>query len=394
MVFPLVEESEKSDAKAAVEEHARLQSEFFPNLRLGLLHGRMRSEEKDEIMTAFRDGSFDILVSTSVIEVGVDVPNATVMVIEGANRFGLAQLHQFRGRVGRGSEKSYCILIPDQPDAAENERLQAMVDTNDGFVLAERDLEQRGPGQFLGTRQSGFTELKVANLTDVRLIEKARHYAVVVFEQDPDYSCQKTSFSRLPCSVPGEKHKEISANRMVRAVFPGTFDPIHYGHIDIAQRAARLFDELVIAVYDKPLKSLVFPPRCPHRPCNQSLDSNPKISVMGYSGLTVSFCQSIDAHVIVRGLRVFSDFEFEFRMALANHRLAEDIDVIALITAEEHTFLPPPLSGKLPHWAAMSAALCRRMWKKHCGRVSKNLEMDSKSSRPPHCGIDEIEICG
>ena len=142
MVFPLVEESEKSDAKAAVEEHARLQSEFFPNLRLGLLHGRMRSEEKDEIMTAFRDGSFDILVSTSVIEVGVDVPNATVMVIEGANRFGLAQLHQFRGRVGRGSEKSYCILIPDQPDAAENERLQAMVDTNDGFVLAERDLEQ------------------------------------------------------------------------------------------------------------------------------------------------------------------------------------------------------------------------------------------------------------
>ncbi len=186
MVFPLVEESEKSDAKAAVEEHARLQSEFFPNLRLGLLHGRMRSEEKDEIMTAFRDGSFDILVSTSVIEVGVDVPNATVMVIEGANRFGLAQLHQFRGRVGRGSEKSYCILIPDQPDAAENERLQAMVDTNDGFVLAERDLEQRGPGQFLGSRQSGFTELKVANITDVRLIEKARHYALMVFEQDSD----------------------------------------------------------------------------------------------------------------------------------------------------------------------------------------------------------------
>ncbi len=139
--------------------------------------------------------------------------------------------------------------------------------------------------------------------------------------------------------MPGEKHKEILANNMVRAVFPGTFDPIHYGHIDIAQRAARLFDELVIAVYDKPLKSLVFPPDVRIDLVKQSLDSNPKISVMGYSGLTVSFCQAIDAHVIVRGLRVFSDFEFEFRMALANHRLAEDIDVIALITAEEHTFL-------------------------------------------------------
>lgn len=185
MVFPLVEESEKSDTKAAVEEHARLQAEFFPNLRLGLLHGRMKPDEKDEIMSAFHEGAYDILVSTSVIEVGVDVPNATVMVIEGANRFGLAQLHQFRGRVGRGAGKSYCILIPEQPDAAENERLQAMVDTNDGFVLAERDLEQRGPGQFLGTRQSGFTELKVANISDVHLIEKARNYAISVFEQDP-----------------------------------------------------------------------------------------------------------------------------------------------------------------------------------------------------------------
>ncbi len=126
---------------------------------------------------------------------------------------------------------------------------------------------------------------------------------------------------------------------MVKAVFPGTFDPIHYGHIDIAQRAARLFDELVIAVYDKPLKSLVFSPEERIHLVKQSFINEPKISVLGYSGLTVTFCQAIDAHVIVRGLRVFSDFEYEFRMALANHRLSADIDVIALITAEEHTFL-------------------------------------------------------
>jgi pantetheine-phosphate adenylyltransferase len=126
---------------------------------------------------------------------------------------------------------------------------------------------------------------------------------------------------------------------MVRAVFPGTFDPIHYGHIDIVQRAARLFDEIIVAVYDKPLKSLVFSPQERIRLVQLSFENQPKISVTGYSGLTVSFCQNIDAHVIVRGLRVFSDFEYEFRMALANHRLSPDIEVISLITAEEHTFL-------------------------------------------------------
>ncbi|MCU0487679.1 MAG: ATP-dependent DNA helicase RecG [Anaerolineales bacterium] len=186
IIYPLVEESDKSDAKAAVDEHARLQAEYFPQFSLGLLHGQMRPEDKDLVMDGFRNRKFDILVSTTVVEVGVDVPNATVMVIEGANRFGLAQLHQLRGRVGRGAEKSFCLLIPDSADAVENERLQVMTQTNDGFVLAEKDLEQRGPGQFLGTRQAGFNELKVANLTDVHLIETARRHAIVVFERDPE----------------------------------------------------------------------------------------------------------------------------------------------------------------------------------------------------------------
>jgi ATP-dependent DNA helicase RecG len=186
IIYPLVEESEQSDSKAAVEEHAHLQTEIFPQFKLGLLHGRLRPEEKEEVMAGFKSRAFDILVSTSVVEVGVDVPNATVMLIEGADRFGLAQLHQFRGRVGRGGDQAFCLLIPESEDATENERLQVMAQTNDGFVLAEKDLEQRGPGQFLGTRQSGFTELQLANLTDVHLIEKARRQALILFEQDPD----------------------------------------------------------------------------------------------------------------------------------------------------------------------------------------------------------------
>ncbi len=185
IIYPLVEESDKSDSKAAVEEHARLQKQVFPNFALGLLHGRLKPDEKDEVMARFHARDYQVLVSTTVIEVGVDVPNATVMLIEGANRFGLAQLHQLRGRVGRGGERAFCLLIPESADAIENERLRAMAETTDGFVLAERDLEQRGPGDFLGTRQSGYSELKLANLSDVRLIEKARREAIKVFEHDP-----------------------------------------------------------------------------------------------------------------------------------------------------------------------------------------------------------------
>lgn len=188
IIYPLVEESENNDVKAAVEEHARLQNEVFVNYRLGLLHGRLKPAEKEEVMARFRDGEVQALVSTSVVEVGVDVPNASVMLIEGANRFGLAQLHQFRGRVGRGEDKSYCLLIPETENAVENERLMAMSETNDGFILAERDLDQRGPGEFLGTRQSGFSELRMASLSDVRLIEKARHHAQDLMARDAELS--------------------------------------------------------------------------------------------------------------------------------------------------------------------------------------------------------------
>jgi len=209
IIYPLVEESESIESLAAVEEHTRLQKEVFQNYKIGLLHGRMKPDEKDAVMSDFCKGELQILVSTSVVEVGVDIPNATVMLIEGANRFGLSQLHQFRGRVGRSQYQSYCILIPNTPDAAENERLTAMVETNDGFVLAQRDLEQRGPGEFLGTRQSGYSELRLANLTDIHLIENARQHAKAIFEIDPEL--------KLP-------EHQLLANSLKRFWSPGQAD--------------------------------------------------------------------------------------------------------------------------------------------------------------------------
>jgi len=145
-----------------------------------------KKDEKEKTMKNFRDKKYDALVSTSVVEVGVDIPNATIMLIEAANHFGLAQLHQLRGRVGRGDAQSYCLLIPDDEDAAENERLTAMTKSNDGFYLAEVDLKLRGPGDFLGTRQSGYANLRLANLSDVKMIEKARRFAQELIEKDAD----------------------------------------------------------------------------------------------------------------------------------------------------------------------------------------------------------------
>ncbi len=185
IICPLVEESERVEAKAAVKEHERLQQTIFPDLKMGLLHGRMKGQEKEEVMAQFHRGELDILVSTSVVEVGIDVPNATVMLVEGANRFGLAQLHQFRGRVGRGRAKSCCILLSDTPSEESVERLRAIERTQDGFALAEVDLEMRGPGEFFGTRQSGMPALRMARLSDRHILEQARQVAKDIFAGDP-----------------------------------------------------------------------------------------------------------------------------------------------------------------------------------------------------------------
>jgi len=188
IICPLVEESDKIEAKSAVEEYVRLSNEVFPDLKLGLLHGRMSAEEKDAVMTRFRDGELHILVSTAVVEVGIDVPNATVMLVEGANRFGLAQLHQFRGRVGRGEHPSYCLLLADATTPEAEARLRIVSETNDGFRLAEEDLKLRGPGEFFGTRQSGLPDIRVAQLSDMPLLHLAREEAQDIFHQDPDLS--------------------------------------------------------------------------------------------------------------------------------------------------------------------------------------------------------------
>lgn len=186
VVCPLVEESEKIDVRPAVETAAYLQNEVFPCYKVGLLHGRMGREEKERVMTSFREGHIDILVSTSVIEVGVDVPNATVMVVLDAHRFGLAQLHQLRGRVGRGINQSYCILVAEPGTDEAKERLRAMTLTTDGFQLAEKDLQIRGPGEFFGTRQSGMPELKIADLTThFQIMNAARKEALRLVADDP-----------------------------------------------------------------------------------------------------------------------------------------------------------------------------------------------------------------
>jgi len=187
VVCPLVEESEKVDLQAATEMACRLQREVFPDLKVGLLHGRLRPEEKESVMGAFASGALQILVCTSVVEVGIDVPNATVMVIEHAERFGLAQLHQMRGRVGRGSARSWCILLAHPPLSAEARlRIEAIVSSRDGFALAEKDLLIRGPGEFLGTRQSGIPELLLADpLRDQEVLMSARREAFRLIAADP-----------------------------------------------------------------------------------------------------------------------------------------------------------------------------------------------------------------
>ncbi len=179
IVYPLIEESETLSAKAATIEAERLQTEVFPQFKIGLLHGKLKNAEKDKVMADFKDKKYDILVCTTVVEVGVDVPNATVILIENAERFGLSQLHQLRGRVGRNDLQSYCILFSNTQNQETRERLKIMTETNDGFIIAEKDLELRGPGEFLGTRQSGIPDLIISDIVrDAKILEIARNEAI------------------------------------------------------------------------------------------------------------------------------------------------------------------------------------------------------------------------
>ncbi|MBI3665760.1 MAG: ATP-dependent DNA helicase RecG, partial [Acidobacteria bacterium] len=183
VVYPMIEESETRSIKAAEKMHTHLSTVVFPDLAVGLLHGRLPAAEKEGVMQDFKEGRIDILVATSVVEVGVDVPNAAVMAIEHAENFGLAQLHQLRGRVGRGPEQSYCLLVTAELTEAAQERIQTMLETTDGFRIAEVDLKLRGPGEFFGTRQSGLPTFRVANLLrDREVLEVARNEATACVE--------------------------------------------------------------------------------------------------------------------------------------------------------------------------------------------------------------------
>jgi len=199
VVCPLIEESAALQTRSAVQEYERLSKEVFPDLKLGLLHGRMSSADKDAVLQAFRRGELHILVATTVIEVGIDIPNASVMVIEGADRFGLAQLHQLRGRVGRGAEQSFCLLLSDDPSETALHRLRLLEEHNDGFALAEADLRLRGPGDYFGTRQSGMPEFQAADFSDVKLIETARREAQQLLHDDP--ALQQAEHRELAAAV-------------------------------------------------------------------------------------------------------------------------------------------------------------------------------------------------
>ena len=186
VICPLIEESDMLEVRSATEEFEKLQKEIYPEFSIGLLHGKMKPKEKEETMKKFSSGDIDILVSTSVVEVGIDIPNATVMLIEGADRFGLAQLHQFRGRVGRGEFQSYCFLFTDSTSGRAHKRLKALIECESGFDLAQKDLELRGPGELVGVRQSGLPDLAMASLSDSELIRTTREEAQKILERDPD----------------------------------------------------------------------------------------------------------------------------------------------------------------------------------------------------------------
>jgi len=192
IVYPLIDESDKVELKSAVKEAEILSQTVFKNNRVALLHGKMKPKEKNEIMISFKNKEFDVLISTTVIEVGIDVPNATIIIIQHADRYGLATLHQLRGRVGRGKKKSYCLLISDVKSKTSQQRLKIMTKTTDGFKIASEDLEMRGPGEFLGTKQHGFPEFKAGDIVkDIKLIELAKNTANKIIDEDPKLSLEK-----------------------------------------------------------------------------------------------------------------------------------------------------------------------------------------------------------
>ncbi len=184
VICPLIDESEKLEVKSVTQEYEKLSSKVFPKFKIAMLHGKLKAKEKEEIMKKFKNNQTNILVSTSVVEVGIDIPNATVMMIEGADRFGLAQLHQFRGRIGRGTEQSYCLLFTDSMAKKTHQRLKAVLKAKDGFELAEKDLKIRGPGDFTGTRQWGLPDLTMASLSDLNLVRKTREAAKKILENN------------------------------------------------------------------------------------------------------------------------------------------------------------------------------------------------------------------
>lgn len=197
VICPMIEENENLELKAVTEYAAELSENIFPELRVALLHGKMKGSEKQEIMLNFAKGNTDILVSTTVIEVGINVPNSTVMLVENAERFGLSALHQLRGRVGRGAEKSYCILISDAKNKVAKERLKIMSSTNDGFVISEKDLSLRGPGDFFGTRQHGLPEMKIANLyKDINILKLVQEASIALYRRDPDLLLEENALLR------------------------------------------------------------------------------------------------------------------------------------------------------------------------------------------------------
>ena len=185
VICPLIEESDTLGVTSATQEYEKLSKEIFPEYTVGLLHGKLKPIDKQKIQEKFASGVIDILVATSVVEVGVNVPNATIMMIEGSERFGLSQLHQFRGRVGRGKDQSHCFLLTESYSPETKNRLQALVQTHNGFELSQIDLEQRGPGDLYGNRQSGLPTLRIASLTDTHLIEQTQKAAQQLFKQDP-----------------------------------------------------------------------------------------------------------------------------------------------------------------------------------------------------------------